>query len=71
MITCVCTVDLTQAGKGNVEVFVTCLGLHVQTFCQFIDDNHQRFSFVPIRPADHFVTVNFNKIPVMSKLLIG
>ncbi|KAK3589648.1 hypothetical protein CHS0354_015146 [Potamilus streckersoni] len=58
------TVDVAEAGPGNLEIVVMCDGETVQAAVEQGGDNLLHVSFDPIKKKNHTVYVSFNGEPV-------
>ena len=63
--------DASQAGEGNLEITISSRGHNIPT--QVHPQGNARFavSFVPIEPADHIISVSFNKESVPGSPLVA
>ena len=61
-------VNTKDAGVGDLDVHVTCVGQPVTTAMTYIDEYSSRYTFVPIEPHVHMgdIMFNYEKVPSES-----
>ena len=57
---CLCVVDTSEAGVGDVEVNVMSGNTKVTVRRDQLSEFCQRFMFVPTLPSNHVISVAFN-----------
>ncbi|CAD5118169.1 DgyrCDS6901 [Dimorphilus gyrociliatus] len=57
-------VDTSEAGDGDLDVEVLCLGQLVKTIRQKLDNTHHKYKYRVERIHNHFINVMFNLRPV-------
>lgn len=65
---CSFCVDASNAGKGNLEIGVTCNDTFVPNQIKLLGSSKFEIQFTPEEIKTHFVTVTFNNVPIKGMI---
>jgi hypothetical protein len=57
-------VDASNAGKGNLEIGVSCNDNYVPNQVKLLGNSKFEIQFTPEETKNHFVSVTFNNVPI-------
>lgn len=68
-----CTVDVTDSGFGDLDVEVVSNDVRIPTQIQALNVARHRYTFIPMSPFNHVVTVKYNDddVPGKQNTLMG
>ena len=67
---CMCVVDTTDAGMGDVDVDVTDGAVSIPVRRQALSTHRTRYTFVPRSPRDHLINIHFNSEAIPGELYL-